>query len=35
MGPIVLQGYLASRPVPAQDFEDLLARGVLLSPLVG
>ncbi|SFM21279.1 PAS domain S-box-containing protein/diguanylate cyclase (GGDEF) domain-containing protein [Desulfomicrobium norvegicum] len=35
MGPIVLQGYLASRPVPAQEFEELLAKGVLLSPLVG
>ena len=34
MGPIVLQGYLASRPVPAQDFEELLARDGLLSPLV-
>ena len=34
MGPIVLQGYLASRPVPAQDFEALLARGALLPPLV-
>jgi diguanylate cyclase (GGDEF)-like protein/PAS domain S-box-containing protein len=34
MGPIVLQGYLASRPVPAQDFEALLLRDALLSPLV-
>ncbi len=34
LGPIVLQGYLASRPVPAQDFEVLLLRGSLLPPLV-
>jgi len=33
MGPMVLQGYLASRPVPASDFEALLAKGPLLAPL--
>jgi len=33
MGLIVLQGYLASPPVPAGDFEALLGRGALLSPL--
>jgi diguanylate cyclase (GGDEF)-like protein/PAS domain S-box-containing protein len=33
MGPIVLQGYLASRPVPAQDFEALLSKDALLPPL--
>jgi len=33
MGSIVLQGYLASPPVPAPDFEALLARGALLPPL--
>jgi diguanylate cyclase (GGDEF)-like protein/PAS domain S-box-containing protein len=33
MGPIVLQGYLASPPVPAGDFEALLARRILLPPL--
>lgn len=35
MGPIVLQGYLASPPVPAADFEALLARETLLPPLGG
>lgn len=33
MGPIVLQGYLASPPVPASDFEALLRKAALLSPL--
>ena len=33
MGPMILQGYLASRPVPASDFEELLAKGTLLAPL--
>ncbi|MGE4442428.1 MAG: EAL domain-containing protein [Desulfomicrobium sp.] len=33
MGTIVLQGYLASPPVPASDFEALLRRATLLSPL--
>ena len=33
MGPIVLQGYLASPPVPASDFEALLRRTALLSAL--
>lgn len=33
MGTIVLQGYLASPPVPAGDFEQLLARRALLPPL--
>ena len=33
MGPIVLQGYLASPPVPAPDFETLLRRTALLPPL--
>lgn len=33
MGSIVLQGYLASPPVPAADFEALLARQTLLLPL--
>jgi diguanylate cyclase (GGDEF)-like protein len=33
MGSIVLQGYLASPPVPAPDFEVLLRRTTLLSPL--
>ena len=33
MGPIVLQGYLASPPVPAGDFETLLLRRSLLPPL--
>ncbi|MBU4525726.1 MAG: EAL domain-containing protein [Desulfomicrobium sp.] len=34
MGSIVLQGYLASPPVPAGDFETLLAKKTLLLPLV-
>ncbi len=33
MGPIVLQGYLASPPVPAGDFEKLLEKKALLLPL--
>ncbi|MDP3429090.1 MAG: EAL domain-containing protein, partial [Desulfomicrobium sp.] len=33
MGSIVLQGYLASPPVPAGDFETLLAKQTLLLPL--
>jgi diguanylate cyclase (GGDEF)-like protein/PAS domain S-box-containing protein len=33
--PMVLQGYLASPPVPATAFEALLARDVLLPPLNG
>ena len=33
MGSIVLQGYLASKPVPAKEFETLLERSTLLPPL--
>jgi EAL domain-containing protein (putative c-di-GMP-specific phosphodiesterase class I) len=33
MGEMLLQGYLASRPVPADEFEKLLAEPRLLSPL--
>lgn len=33
MGVPYLQGYLASRPVPAEDFEQLLLRESLLEPL--
>ena len=33
MGAITLQGYLASPPVPARDFEALLDKGALLAPL--
>lgn len=33
LGPMTMQGYLASRPLPAAECEKLFARGALLPPL--
>jgi len=35
MGSMLIQGYLASRPVPAADFESLLEQGAGLLPVTG
>jgi len=35
MGSMLIQGYLASRPVPAADFESLLEQGLGLLPVAG